>query len=682
MPDNNPLLQHWDLPPWPDIRAEHLVHAIDTLVADNRKAIAGIIASQSTTPNWDDLVLAVDETDARLDEAMGVIETLSMVKHEGKAWDAASGTCRDAAAQYKSEKMGNHALFRAYQRLAQSPAAANYDEPRKAVLNKILRRFRLSGIDLPIEQQQTLARLNRDIGVLQSLFLTNLEGASAAWSKRIDDVSQLRGLSAATLERLAVNAQQAGHDGWLMRLDQDTYTRVMAYAEDRSLREEYFVAYSTRASDQGPHDRQFDNGPVLELLLSMRHQKARLLGYENFAQLSLVTEMAESTEQVTGFLRRQIVQATPELEKDAQELKTIALERGMTELAPWDHEFLAEQLRQQRLGGALKNLRTYFPLDGTLQRLCLFSERMFGIRIVEQKECSRWHDNVRLFEISEHGQVVGYIYLDPFHRDEAPDFAWTATPRNRRVNAEGRLTLPIAVLHGNFTPGIAEHPCLLAHKDLRVLFHEFGHCLQHVLTRSPHHRLSGITQLGRDSAEFTGQLFELWCLSGEFLLWLAAHHQTGERLAEARVDAALAAIQTQTSRQTAELLMSALFDFELHRSQGDGRSVEQIFDDVQREIPHLQLPPYCRFANSFDYLVTGYAASVYAYKWSGVLATEVFKRFQREWVFNPQTGKAFREAFFSPGDSRSLLVALEEFLGQPIADSFFATPSSSRCPLN
>ncbi|MHC8389457.1 M3 family metallopeptidase [Pseudomonas sp. MDT2-39-1] len=673
MPDTNPLLQHWDLPPWTDIHAEHLVPAIDTLIADNRQAIAEIVASQSAIPNWDDLVLAVDETDARLDEIMSVIETLSMVKREGKAWDLASATCSDAAAQYKSEKMSNQALFRVYQRLAQSPAAVNYDEPRKAVLHKVLRRFRLSGIHLPIEQQQKLGRLNRDIGVLQSMFLSNLERASAAWSKRIDDVTQLNGLSAATLERLAFNAQQAGHEGWLMRLDQDTYTRVMAYAEDRSLREEYFVAYSTRASDQGPHAGQFDNGPVLEFLLSLRHQKARLLGYENFAQLSLVTEMAESTEQVTGFLRRQIMQVTPDFEQEVQALKALALERGMTEVHPWDHEFLAEQLRQQRLGGALKNLRTYFPLDGTLQRLCLFSERMFGIQIVEQSVFSHWHDSVRLFEISEHGQVVGHIYLDPFHRDEAPDFAWTATPRNRRLDAEGRLTLPITVLHGNFTPGNVEHPCLLAHQDLRVLFHEFGHCLQHILTRSPHHRLSGITQLGRDTAEFTGQLFELWCLSGEFLLWLAAHYQTGERLSEARVDAALTAIHTQTTRQTAELLMTALFDFELHRSQGDGRSVEQIFDDVLREIPHLQLPPYCRFANSFDYMVTGYAASVYAYKWSGVLATEAFKRFQHEWVFNPQTGRAFREAFFSPGDSRSLLVALEEFLGRPIADNFFVS---------
>ncbi|MHC8392062.1 M3 family metallopeptidase [Pseudomonas sp. LB3P93] len=673
MPETNPLLQHWDLPPWPDIRAEHLVPAIDTLIADNRQAIARIITSQSAIPNWDDLVLAVDETDARLDEIMGVIEILSMVKREGKTWDLASGTCSDAAAQYTSEKMGNHALFRAYQRLAQSPAAVNYDEPRKAVLNKILRRFRLSGIDLPSEQQQKLVRLNTNIGLLQNLFLSNLESASAAWSKRIDDVTQLSGLSAATLERLALNAKQAGNEGWLMRLDQDTYTRVMAYAEDRVLREEYFVAYSTRASDQGPHAGQFDNGPVLEVLLSLRHQKARLLGYDNYAQLSLVTEMADSTEQVTGFLRRQIMQATPGFEKDAKALKAFALERGITEVHPWDHEFLSEQLRQQRLGGALKSLRTYFPLDGTLQRLCLFSERMFGIQIVEQTVFGRWHDSVRLFEISEHGQVVGHLYLDPFHRDEAPDFAWTSTPRNRRLDAEGRLTLPIAVLHGNFTPGNAERPCLLAHQDLRVLFHEFGHCLQHVLTRSPHHRLSGITRLGHDTAEFTGQLFELWCLSGEFLLWLAAHYQTGERLSEARIDAALTAIHSQTTRQTVELLMTALFDFELHRSQGDGRSVEQVFDDVLREIPHLQLPPYCRFANSFDYMVTGYAASVYAYKWSGVLATEAFKRFQHEWVFNPQTGRAFREAFFSPGDSRSLLVALEEFLGRPIADNFFAS---------
>lgn len=676
MPDTNPLLQSHYLPPWSQVRAEHLLPAIQTIIADNRQALTDIIESQAMLPTWDDLVLAVDETNARVDEAMAIIEILSTVKQDN-AWEQASTRCSNAVALYKSDLRSNKALYRAYQRLAQGSVAINFDEPRKAVLNKILRRFRLSGVDLPAEQQPQMARINLDISALQSLFLTQLQSATATWTKLIDDIERLSGLSRATKDRLALNAQQAGHDGWLMRLDQNTYQQVMTRAEDRALREEYFVAYTTRASDQGPHAGQFDNGPVLELLLARRHQKARLLGYENFAQLSLETEMAESTAQVDGFLRRQAALATPDLEKDAEVLKAFALEHGIEQVQPWDQEFLAEQWRQHQHNGVLKNLKAYFPLDGTLLRLCLFCERMFGIQIIEQKAFDRWHNSVRLFEIREHGQVIGHIYLDPFHREEAADYAWTATPRTRRENAEGQLTLPTAILFGNFTPGIADQPCLLVHQDLRVLFHEFGHCLQHVLTRSPHYTLSGISQRGRDSGEFAGQLFELWCLSREFLLWLAAHYQTGERLTEERVDAALAAIQSQNSWQTAQLLLSALFDFELHRCQGDGRSIQQVFEDVQHVVPHLQLPSYCRLANSFDYMVTGYGASVYAYKWSGVLASEAFKRFQRDWIFNPQTGRAFREAFFSPGDSRSLLTALEDFLGRPIEEGFFPKAQTS-----
>lgn len=673
MPHTNPLLQYWELPPWSIIRAEHLVPAIEAIITENRRALADIVASQSVLANWDNLVLAVDEIDARLDEALGIIETLSMVKHETNAWNRAITLCEDAATRYKTEQMSNRVLFSAYKALAQSSTAESFDESRKAVLTKILLRFHLSGIDLPLEQQQTLERLNLHIDLLKGLFMSNLESASAAWSRHIDDVSQLNGLSQTTKDRLALNAQQAGRDGWLIRLDQDTYSRIMVYAENRALRQEVFIAYSTRASDQGPLAGQFDNGPVLELLLALRHQKAQLLGYENFAQLRLTTEQAGDTAQVRGFLHRQVTQATPILEQDAHALKAFALELGVTDVKPWDHEFLAEQLRQHPLADTLKNLRAYFPLDGTLRRLCLFSERMFGIQIDEQTEFERWHDSVRLFKVSEFGQVIGHIYLDPYHRTEAPDYAWTATRRNRRVGVEGQLTLPIATLHGNFMPGVGDQPCLLTHKNLQVLFHEFGHCLQHVLTRSPHFRLSGISQLGRDTAEFAGQLFEHWCLSREILLWLAAHHQTGERLTEGQVDAALTAAKTQTSLQTANLLMGAIFDFELHRCQGDGRSVQQVFDEVNSQFPYLQLPPECRFANSFDYMVTGYAASVYAYLWSGKLASEAFKRFQQDWVFNPKTGRAFREAFFSPGDSRSLLIALEEFMGRPLTDDFFGT---------
>ncbi|RLU09862.1 oligopeptidase A [Pseudomonas prosekii] len=677
MPDINPLLQRWDLPPWSSIRAEHLIPAVEQIMAENRQVIADVITTQSAVPTWDDLVLAVAETDARLDEVMAIIATLDTVQHDGDAWRRASAVCAELQNRYLADKSSNLALYRAYQTLAQSAIALNFDAPRKAVLEKILRGFRLSGIELSAEQRGNLAKLNHDIGLLQSLFLHNLDNANAAWSKRIADAEHLKGLNQATQDRLAENARQAGHSGWLLPLDRDTCHQVLTYAENRALREEYFAAYFTRASDQGPHAGQFDNEPVLALLLAQRHRKALLLGYENFAQLSLANRMADSTEHVSAFLRQQVALETPRFEADARAIAPLAAELGLADVQAWDHLFLAEKLRQRNLGTALKNLRSYFPFDGTLRRLCLFSERMFGIQIVEQNLFERWHDEVRLFEVSEHGQVIGHIYLDPYHRQPAPDFAWTATPRNRRVDAEGRQTLPIAILHANFAPVAEGQPGVLNHLDLRVLFHEFGHCLHQVLTRSPHYNLSGVSEFGRDTAEFAGQFFELWCQSPAFLQWLAAHHQSGEGLSEARIKAALAAIKQHSSWETAYLLLSASFDFELHCCQGDGRSPQQVFEDVQQTLAHLKMPAYARFANGFDYLATGYEASVYAYKWSGVLASEAFKRFDKHWVFNAQTGRAFREAVFAPGDARSLMVSLEEFLGRPLAGDLFSTDVTS-----
>lgn len=679
MPNTNPLLQHWDLPPWSTVRVEHLVPAIEKIIADNRQIIANVVDTQSAVPTWDDLVLAIDEGDARLGEAQSVIHVLDTVKTEGDAWSTASAVCDDRIARYKTEKMSNSALFHAYQTLAQSAAAKLFDPSRQSVLNKILRKFRLSGIELTDDKQQELARLNVETGVLEGFFLTQLKSAGAAWSKRIDDVKQLDGLSQDAQDRFALNASQAGHDGWLLLLDEATYLLIMANAEDRTLREEYFFAYTTRASDQGPHADQFDNAPVLQLLLAKRHRKAQLLGFKNYAELVLMNRMAESTDQVSQFLRRQIALETPAFDQESKAIEDMAITQGITKAEPWDLEFLVEKLRQRQLGTALKNMRAYFPLDGTLRRLCLFSERMFGIQIIEQKGFDRWHDSVRLFEISEHGQLIGHIYVDPYHRKEAPDFAYTSTLRNRRVNAEGKVTQPIAILHGNFYHGATDQHFLLAHRDLRVLFHEFGHCLQHVLTRSTHHTLSGISQLGRDTAEFAGQFFELWCRSGEFLMWLGAHYQTGERLTQARVDAALAAIQMYNSQPTTQLLMSALFDFEVHLGK-EGRNAQQVFEEVQKEFTHLHLPSWCRLPNSFDYLVTGYEASVYAYKWSGVLATEAFKRFEKEWVFNARTGKAFRESVFAPGDSRSLMASLEVFLERPLAADLFPTNITRREP--
>ncbi len=414
MPDTNPLLQHWTLPPWPAIRAEHLLPAINSIIANHRRIIAQVLATQLEHPGWDDLVLSIDEADARISEFRSLLEALSMVRSEDDDWLVESAKAQLAINRYRSERNRNRPLYEAYQRLAQSPIAASFDEPRKTVLARILHKFRQSGIELPTAQQQELARLNLEIGGLESAFLTHLERWTETWSKRVDDPTLLAGLSPAMKERLELNARQAGHDGWLIRLDQNTCQHILKYAENRALREECCVAYATRASDQGPLAGRFDNGPVLTKLLALRQQKARLLGHENAAQLSLAKSMARTTAWVRNFLQYQVAQLMPILEQDVKQLAAFARQRGIDRVQPWDEEFLVEQWRQQQFPGALDNLRDYFAFDGTLRRLCLFCERMFGIRIVEQIGGKHWHEDVRLLEIREHEQVIGYIYLDPF----------------------------------------------------------------------------------------------------------------------------------------------------------------------------------------------------------------------------------------------------------------------------
>ena len=669
MPDTNPLLQQWQLPPWSEVRAEHLLPAVERIVADNLLIIENVIATQVDHPNWDDVVIAIDEADARLAETMAVIEFLTVIRSKDPDWVQQSALSSAVAEQFLGAKARNPALSQTFQRLAGSSIAASFSDSRKASLAKILRGFHMAGAGLANAQSEKLGQLNTEIALMQKLFMSNLKAASAAWSKHIADITLLAGLRPDVQEHLAANARQAGLTGWRLTLEQNTHQQIMTFAQNRALREECYKAYCTRASNHGPDAEHFDNEPVLMVLLFLRHEKARTLGFDNFAQLRLHDRMATDTSQVGAFLRRQIALNAASLAEETKELQTFAQEQGIEQVEPWDHDFLAEQLRRQRADGALDDLRQYFPLNTVLRSLCRFSEHLLGIRISEDTQRDRFDDDVRLFEVSEHGQPIGYVYIDLFRREAGNDFAWSGVLRNRRLNAEGRPALPIASLHSNFTAAAAGHENLLSHQDLRVLLHEFGHCLHHVLTRSPHYNLSGISQLSRDAAEFIGQLFEHWAQSAEFLRWLGIHHKTAERLSETRIKVALSALGAQRSRETAILLMGALFDLELH--SGDGRSIQQVFDDVQREFAHLPAPAYCRFANSFDFLATGYEASVYAYKWSGVLASEAFKRFEREGVFNPRTGRDLRETLLS-GDMKSLPEALQAFLGQPINPELFA----------
>lgn len=666
MPQDNPLLSSYDLPPFSAIRLEHLVPAVERIIADSQRAVADIIASQTPLPTWDDLVLAMDAIKARLDSTVEVIDLVGSA-HAQPAWAEAVTRCIDLATAFKARLGQNDALFQLYRRLAESRMATLFDPPRRRVLDKILEQFRLSGIHLPADRRQRLAELNVDINRLEREFLSRVRQCAAAWSKHIEDESRLAGLPDTLKRSMADDAGEHNLRGWLIRLDDEQFRRVMLHAEDRSLRQEMWQAYHARATGREPFTTQPGNDDVFRALLDARHEKARLLGYEHFAHLATERQMAKSTDQVLAYLQDSLDDYHDLFASDVKELEALALQHGIAAPQPWDYEYLAEKIRRHE-GASRQDLREYFPLDRVLERLCEFVHQLFGLELLERSDFDRWRDDVRLFELKEHGQTLGYLYLDPYRHELSGAVGEMIPLRSRRLSAEGRPRLPIAVLHGKLVPGVGDTPCLLDHQQLGTLWHELGHCLQLLSTRAQHRDISGLDDLPPDALEFAGQVLGQWASSREFLVWVSGHYRTGEALPAEQAERLLQAAGTQTSWAAANFLLQASFDFEVHRREGDRPSAEAIFAALSARIGVLRWPADARPFNSWIITASRYAARVYSYGWSNDLARLAFGQFVENGVLDPETGRAFREAFFSQGDTRSLIDSLELFLGQSIAD--------------
>ncbi|MGX5793944.1 M3 family metallopeptidase [Pseudomonas sp. E2-15] len=663
MPDSNPLLTPYDLPPFSSIQAEHLVPAIQQIITESRGTTATIIASQAPFPTWDDLVQAVEALEARLDGVLQIIELLNSIS-QGPAWQQESVRSHDLAMQYKAELTENNDLYQLHRQLANSPIAALFNEQRKSALQKILRKYHLAGLDLSCDKQLQLKTLNLEIGTLGQEFLDRIEDSNRAWRKHIDDKSLLSGLPDATQARMEDAARAAGLEGWLLTLSDQSFREVMTYADHRALRQEMMVAYYSRAVGTGPDAFATDNELVLTVLLSSRHQKAQLLGYPNFTQLALVDQMAQTTDEVIAFVHQQIEQARTTASYDAQQLQHYAAQRGIDDLEPWDNDYFAEKIRQDLAGVSQEALRNYFPLETVLQRLGMFTKTLFGVDLVEQTTVDTWHPDVRVFEVREYAEPIGHLFIDPYRRKADAGLGAMSSLRSHRMTAEGRPRRPIAVLRTQLPRPTATQPCLLDHLQLRVLLHEFGHCLQHLLTAAPYRVLSSIGQLSHDAAEFVSQVLEQFCFTSASLIWLSGHFQTGESLPEDMANKMSRFIHTQTSQETARVLLTALVDFELHRTYGDGRTPHEVFTRASADVGFVQWPDGARPLNCLEQLVGHYGAKMYSYKWSGVLAKQAFERFERDGLLNPETGKAFREAFITAGDTRTLLKSLALFRGE------------------
>ena len=660
----NPLLQSYDLPPFSAIRPEHVKPAIEQILADNRAGIARILAEQGANPSWDGLVLAMDELHVRLGAAWSPVSHLNAVCNSAELREAYEG-CLPLLSAYWTELGQNRELFKAYEALAASPAAANFDVAQKTILEHALRDFRLSGIDLPAEQQKRYAEIQARLSELGSRFSNQLLDATQAWTKHVTDEAALAGLTDSARAQMQQAAQAKGLDGWLISLEFPSYFAVMTYADDRALREEVYAAYCTRASDQGPNAGQNDNGPVMQEILDLRQELARLLGYANFSALSLATKMAESPEQVLHFLRDLAVRSKPYAQQDLDQLKAYAAEQGCAQLQSWDSGYYGEKLREARYSVSQEALRAYFPVDKVLSGLFAIVQKLYGIQIRELHDFERWHPDVRLFEIEENGQHVGRFYFDLYARANKRGGAWMDGARDRRRDAAGQLIAPVAYLVCNFTPAVNGKPALLTHDEVTTLFHEFGHGLHHLLTRVEHAGASGINGVAWDAVELPSQFMENWCWEPEGLALISGHYETGAPLPQDILEKMLAAKNFQSGLMMVRQLEFSLFDFELHTSHGDGRSVLDVLNGVRDEVAVMRPPAYNRFANSFAHIFAGgYAAGYYSYKWAEVLSADAFSRFEEEGVFNPQTGAAFREAILAKGGSQEPMALFVAFRGR------------------
>ncbi|PJI48443.1 MAG: oligopeptidase A [Pseudomonas sp.] len=660
----NPLLQSYDLPPFSSIRPEHVKPAIEQILADNRAAIEGILAQQNGAPTWAGLVLAMDELHDRLGKAWSPVSHLNAVCNSAELREAYEG-CLPLLSAYWTELGQNPELFKAYEALASGPESNGYDIAQKTILEHALRDFRLSGIDLPPEQQQRYAEIQTRLSELGSRFSNQLLDATQAWTKHVTDEAALAGLTDSAKAQMQQAAQAKELDGWLISLEFPSYYAVMTYAEDRALREEIYAAYCTRASDQGPNAGQNDNGPVMQEILDLRQELSHLLGFKNFAELSLATKMAETPEQVLNFLRDLAVRSKPFAAQDLEQLKAHAAEQGCPNLSSWDASYFGEKLREARYSVSQEALRAYFPIDKVLSGLFAIVQKLYGIQIRELNDFERWHPDVRLFEIEENGQHVGRFYFDLYARANKRGGAWMDGARDRRRTQGGELQSPVAYLVCNFTPAVGGKPALLTHDEVTTLFHEFGHGLHHLLTRVEHAGASGINGVAWDAVELPSQFMENWCWEPEGLALISGHYETGAPLPEDLLEKMLAAKNFQSGLMMLRQLEFSLFDFELHATHGDGRSVLEVIEAIRDEVAVMRPPAYNRFANSFAHIFAGgYAAGYYSYKWAEVLSADAFSRFEEEGVLNPATGAAFRDAILAKGGSQEPMALFVAFRGR------------------
>ncbi|MGB0864979.1 MAG: M3 family metallopeptidase [Granulosicoccaceae bacterium] len=559
----------------------------------------------------------------------------------------------------------NQALYQQYLKLAAPQVYDTLNQEQRTVVDHAVRDFKLSGVGLEGDEKERYKAISLRQSELGSKFQDNVLDATNNWQIHLTDDTAVAGLPAHAKAMLAQSAAAKELEGWLVTLEQPTYIAVMTYADDRELRKKTYFAYNTRASDQGPGAGQWDNSAVIHEILALRAEKAKLLGFGNYAELSLETKMAESPDQVCGFLRELASKSKPMAESELAELQSFAKGQGLDDkLQAWDAGYYAEKLREQKHNFSSEELKPYFPASRAVDGLFAVTSKLFSIQIEKVEDAPTYHEDVELFRILDaSGQEQGLFYLDMYARANKRSGAWMAgcVDRNR---SSSETQLPIAFLTCNLTPPIGDEPALFNHDEVVTLFHEFGHGLHHMLTQVDAGAVSGINGVEWDAVELPSQFLENWCWQRESLDLIAAHYQTGELIPDDLLERAQAARNFGAGMQMIRQIEFSLFDINIHNSDA-AVDVQAELDKVREEVSVMRPPAENRFQHGFLHIFAGgYGAGYFSYKWAEVLSADAFARFEEEGIFSAKAGEDFKHAVLEKGGSRPAMQSFVEFRGR------------------
>jgi oligopeptidase A len=656
----NPLLDFSGLPQFDRIQPEHITPALDTLIQEGKQTIEQLAISDAA-PTWQNFAEPLEQIEEKLSRAWSQVGHMNAVVNSPALREAYNDNLPKLTDFY-SDLAQDERLYNKFKALKASREYASLTQAQKKIIDNEIRDFKLGGAELPPAQKQRFKQIQEQLSKLTTKFEENIMDTVDAFQHIEADTAHLSGIPQDALAAAKQAAETVGQSGYLFTLHFPSYMPVLQYADHRPLRESLYRAYATRASELG--EAKWDNSGLMQEILALRHEAAVMLGFSNYAEMSLATKMADSPQQVIDFLQNLAQRAKPYAQQDMQELQTYAAKLGISDMQAWDVAYVSEKLREQKYAYSDQEVKQYFPEAKVLQGLFKVVESIFKVH-VRKTQAPVWHTDASFYEIrDQQQQLIGQFYLDLYARNNKRGGAWMDEAITRRVH-DGQLTTPVAYLTCNFSAPVGDKPALFTHDEVITLFHEFGHGLHHMLTRVESYGVSGIKGVEWDAVELPSQFMENFCWEWDVVKHMTSHVDSGEPLPRSLFDKMIAAKNFQSGMQTVRQIEFSLFDMRLHHEYRDHNRIDvlQLIEQVRDQVAVVRPPKWNRFPHAFSHIFAGgYAAGYYSYKWAEVLSADAYSMFEENGVLCAETGQRFWHEILAQGGSRP---AMESFVALP-----------------